>query len=172
MTTVPPRVPRRLSRTGLLVGACVLVPALVYSTLCLPLSTEIRFDAYGDVGTETISITRNSGLLHVAGPITLAPEARTIAASCFGPVWNLRIRVTGLNAEPRLLKIKDGVVAVTHRNLFGTVLSSEDWLNIDTRFVGYKHEELYPIDSEIMANIRAGYCGTNGQYILVPPSLP
>jgi hypothetical protein len=38
--------------------------------------------------------------------------------------------------------------------------------------VGYKHEELYPVESEIMANIRAGYCGTNGQYVLVPPSLP
>lgn len=156
---------------GLLV-VCIAAPLLCLAALRLAWSTEIRFDAYGDVGTETISITRNSGLLHVAGPITLAPEARTIAASCFGPVWNLRIRVTGLNAEPRLLKIKDGVVAVTRRNLFGTVLSSEDWLNIDTRFVGYRHEELYPVESEIMANIRAGYCGTNGQYILVPPSLP
>ena len=112
------------------------------------------------------------GLLRVVGPITPGPMPRTVVAECFEPVWNLQIRVTGLNGEPRLFKIKDGVVAVTRRNLLGRVLSCEDWLNIDTRYVGYKHEELYPVESEIMANIRAGYCGVNGQYLLVAPSQP
>lgn len=152
--------------------ACLIAPLLCLAAMRAPCTTEIRFDAYGDVGTEIISVTRDNGLFHVAGPITLGPSARTVAVTCFGPVWNLQIRVEGLNAEPRLLKIKDGVVAVTRRNVFGAVLSSQDWLNIDTRFVGYKHEELYPVASEVMANIRAGYCGTNGQYILVPPSRP
>ena len=154
------------------VAACAAGPMLCLAALRLPWTTEVRLDAMGDVGTETFSITCNSGLLNVVGPITPGPTPRTVAAQCLGPVWNLQIRVTGLNAEPRLLKIKDGVVAVTRRNLLGQELSSEDWLNIDSRFVGYKHEELYPVESEIMANIRAGYCGTNGQYILVPPSLP
>lgn len=162
----------RSRRGRWLVAACAAGPLMCVSALWLPWTTEVRLDAMGDVGTETFTITRNNGLLTVIRPITPGPTPRTFAAQCLGPVWNLQIRVTGLNAEPRLFKIKDGVVAVTRRNLFGRVLSSEDWLNIDTRFVGYKHEELYPVESEIMANIRAGYCGTNGQYILVPPSLP
>lgn len=145
-------------------------PLACVAALRVTWTTEIRFDAYGDTGSETVSITRNAGLLSVRGPITLSPAARTVEATCLGPVWDIQLRVTGLNAEPRLFKIKDGVVAVTRRNIFGSVLSAEDWLNIDTRFVGFEHEELYPVDSEIMSNIRAGYCGTNGQYILVPPS--
>lgn len=162
----------RSRRVRGLVAACVAGPLLCVAALWLPWTTEVRLDVMGDVGTETFEITRNNRLLRVVGPITPGPMLRTVVAECFGPVWNLQIRVTGLNGEPRLFKIKDGVVAVTRRNLFGQVLSSEDWLNIDTRYVGYKHEELYPVESEIMANIRAGYCGVNGQYLLVAPSLP
>jgi hypothetical protein len=135
-----------------------------------PVSHQIEFRVLGETGVETVRLTRNAARWTVMPERTIGTQWVTIRVACRGPLRSLQIHLAGLNHPPNMVSIQSGVVRVTSRNLFGVVVRDQDWLNVNTRYLGAEtNKPLFPIDSVVMSHARAGFVGHTGYYDLVTP---
>lgn len=155
----------------LLLSAAVLVPAAVFGLFRLPLASVIEFQARGEVGDEEIRVTAAQDeniLLHdtIAGK-----EWRTYRFERFGLPDNIRIYFLNkpkLGDPNRLLYIRNGIVKLYKKNMFGHVLARKDLLNIDSIYRDFDGSSMFQAESMPMATVRGGITGWAGFYELYP----
>jgi hypothetical protein len=154
----------RLLKIALFVSAIV-----VFATFFMPLKHVIEFDILGVEGSEEFSVTKNWGLIPISARKIAKKEWTTYRLVALGPMFNLRIEFRNLNAPPRMIAIRSGVVRVLSKQLGNDNPVWCDWLNIDSSyylFEGRFKTTRMDITSDQMSSLRGGYVGWSGYYHL------